>query len=136
MSTPTSTPVGVGWRHMLATGATPRQIDTWTRNGHLRVHNDNPGSGHARQWADGEDLIAVTIVRLLRAGLTLPAAVRAARGHTHLAPGINLLILPPPPFGPSVPGTGWCTLRDGHTVTDTDIDSSLDTDLEQMAAAS
>jgi hypothetical protein len=119
-------------RHdMLAAGTahhlTYRQLDFWTRRGHLHLHGGPCGSGHTQQWADGEHLIAATMARLTNAGLTVAAAARAARGHTHLAPGVSLLILPETPL-PA--GAHWCTMRDGRIVTDTDAD------LEQMAAAS
>jgi hypothetical protein len=126
-------------RHdMLAAGAahhlTYRQLDHWTRLGHLHtIGGQRPGSGHDRRWADGEAGIFATIGRLLAAGLTLDAAIQAARGQTHLAPGVTVLILPAVPMGPCPPDSGWCTWRDGHAVSNTDIETAA---IEQTAAAS
>jgi hypothetical protein len=111
---------------MLAAGAahhlTYRQLDFWTAKGHLRLEPGPRGCGHDRRWRDGEAGIFATIGRLLRAGLTLDTAAQAARGHTHLAPGVTLLVMPPPPDGPPAPGTGWCTMRDGRVITSTDLE--------------
>ncbi len=80
-------------QQMLNSGATARQIDTWTTAGHLRALTSSPGTGVAREWLRGEDDTAAMIVRLTRAGLTLAAAVKVARGQSQIAPGVWVMVL-------------------------------------------
>jgi hypothetical protein len=69
----------VGQRAMVATGATYRQLDYWTRRGYLRAANPWPGSGHRRRWPAREQRVCALIVRLLDVGIDLHLAVRIAR---------------------------------------------------------
>jgi hypothetical protein len=94
----------VGWRTMLATEATERQIDTWTGRGWLA--GTRPGSGRRREWSATEVPVARLMVRLIRAGLTPEAAHRAARSRlagpatVDLGDGITLTVDAPPPWPP------------------------------------
>lgn len=96
---------------MLATGATYRQIDHWTRCGYLpptgRV-KDTGGSGNPRLWTLAHRDLVWYIVRLTRAGIEVPKASRWAarfvetgdtRVHEH---GVDLqwsAPAPPPLIG-------------------------------------
>jgi hypothetical protein len=81
---------------ILAAGAahlTYRQLDHWTRTGHLRIVGETLcGSGRQQQWADGEDQVATRMARLVAGGVRdLATAERIARGDPELAPGITIL---------------------------------------------
>ena len=81
-------------------GVTYRQLDHWTRAGYLHDDRTRPGSGHHRTWSDTELQVAERMGRLVRAGLTLHAAHKAARGQTDLGYGVTVTITPgtePPP---------------------------------------
>lgn len=92
-------------------GLTYRQLDYWTRVGYLRPVDPTPGSGGAREWPELEVEVAGVIVRLLRAGLRLDVAARAAReqaydrdGHVLLRGGVHLNLTPVDP-APPTPGS-------------------------------
>ena len=61
------------------TGMTMRQLDHWTRRGYLHPVNPAPGQGTPLVWPGKEVRIAVLVVRLARAGFTVPAAAHLAR---------------------------------------------------------
>jgi hypothetical protein len=61
-------------------GLTYRQLNTWTHKGWLRAHErQRKSSGSDFVWELGEDRIARTMVKLIRAGLTPAKAAEAAR---------------------------------------------------------
>ncbi len=68
---------------------TPRQVDHWTRRGWLRPVNAGCGSGYVRDWPESEVQVAITMGRLVRAGVSAEAAHRVALGG-RLGPGIIL----------------------------------------------
>lgn len=73
-------------RKELAPGMTYRQLDYWTRLGHLRPDNGGtPGTGRPRRWSDREMLIAKEIGRLRLEGYELSAAARIARATYEVA---------------------------------------------------
>lgn len=76
------------------TGATYRQLDHWCRRGYLkpgrRDYGWGTGSGVPRVWPEPEIQVAVTMARLVRAGLTPAAAEKVARGEFDLAPGVRV----------------------------------------------
>lgn len=74
------------------TGLTSRQLDHWTRAGYLRPENPDCGTGHARRWPYAELKVARVMARLAKAGLTVEAAHRVARGQEELAPGVRVLV--------------------------------------------
>lgn len=96
-------PPPVTLEQMLATGATYRQIDHWTRLGILTPGGAGQGSGHSRVWSLRDLHTAATIIRLCDAGLTLATARRAAdeawvtgsRMH-RLSDTVTVLWQPPP----------------------------------------
>lgn len=74
-------------------GLTPRQLDHWTTTGKIAPIGDSlPGSGNPRQWDPSEVAVIVDMARLVRAGLTVEAAARAARDGGHLAEGVVVTI--------------------------------------------
>lgn len=80
------------YAQLTAAGVSPRRIEWWTRKGHLRTYDTNPGTGNSREWRPGESRIGRDMVRFVdEAGLTPEAAHRAARGEA-LAPGIRLAV--------------------------------------------
>lgn len=91
-----------GTDDMIAIGLTYRQLDYWTRAGHLKVVGDpTPGIGRKRAWPIGEVDVAALMLRLVNAGLDLEVAAQVARDGTHeLAPGIHLLVKDVPPSPP------------------------------------
>jgi hypothetical protein len=60
-------------------GATYRQVDYWTRTGHLRAINTGFGSGSRRWWPGYEVLVCSRMKALSDAGLLLAAAETLAR---------------------------------------------------------
>ena len=70
----------IGLDAMLATGISARQLGHWTTRGYLLSPNPLPGSGHVREWRDGEDRVAQWMLALVDAGLTVEAAHAVARG--------------------------------------------------------
>lgn len=64
---------------MLATGATYRQIDYWTRVGYLEPEAGTPGSGYSRRWSERDRRMAYLIVRLSLLGIEVPKAAAYAR---------------------------------------------------------
>lgn len=73
----------VSARQMMATGATYRQIDHWTRSGWLSKSGEEesaaPGSGTRRAWTGREYRIASLMVRLINLGMRPRPAARMAR---------------------------------------------------------
>jgi hypothetical protein len=61
---------------MLATGATYRMVDYWTRQGVLSPVSS--GSGHRRTWTERDRLLAALIVKFRGAGFAMSAAVSLA----------------------------------------------------------
>lgn len=84
-------------------GATYRQIDNWTRQGHLVTPDAGTGSGGQRHWNAVERDVARLIVRLTKtAGMSLDAAAYVARvlattGDTEVkvGEGMTLTVTPP-----------------------------------------
>lgn len=88
-----------GWvthHELVATGATYRQVDYWTRIGLITAEEPPPGSGHPRRWPASEVPTVAAMVRLIRAGLKLSAAARAARNGGVIAPGVRVAMDPDP----------------------------------------
>jgi DNA-binding transcriptional MerR regulator len=62
------------------TGASLRQLDTWTTKGLICTEGSkNPGSGQERRWSEYELRIAALMVRLRKVGFELPSAAVYAR---------------------------------------------------------
>jgi hypothetical protein len=79
-------------------GITYRQLDYWSRRGHLhpgRADPARPWSGSARTWTPAELEVARLMGLLTAAGLTPGAAERVARagGCCEIAPGIRVELL-------------------------------------------
>lgn len=70
------------------TGASPRQLDHWTRRGWLDAQM--PGTGYRAEWSMAAIQAARLMARLVAAGLTPAAAARVARGERELAPGVTV----------------------------------------------
>ena len=73
-----------------AAGITYKQLDHWTRLGHLRPERDW-GTGYARIWTDAEVEVARRMGRLTAAGLPLGWSAQFARNGWpagEIAPGI------------------------------------------------
>lgn len=91
--------MSVTFADLLDAGLSRRQIHTWSEAGHLRAYERRmSGSGHPRTWPDRELAIAVLILRLTAAGLTLEAAAATARGDHALhmlAPGVWVMVVDP-----------------------------------------
>lgn len=81
-------------RDMVATGATKRQVDYWTRSGYLVADEVEPGAGHRRRWEDEEVGVCRLLVRLTNAGLAPDVAVAVARGDYEIGPGLFIFINP------------------------------------------
>lgn len=60
-------------------GITYRQLDFWTRGGHLRELPRGPGSGYPRYYPTSELHVATLVHRLLADGLSLRPAFDHAR---------------------------------------------------------
>jgi len=61
-------------------GITYRQTDYWTRCGLIHaVGESTPGSGYHREYTEDEARVAVTMARLVRAGVDPRAACDMAR---------------------------------------------------------
>lgn len=73
-------------------GISYRQLDHWVDRGYLRPANQVTGTGNFRRFTADEMRVAVTMARLVAAGLTVAAAHRVARGETELAPGVRVLV--------------------------------------------
>ena len=75
---------------LAAAGISTRRIEYWTRQGWIRTQSTiHPGSGVARQWPHNEMLIALTMVGLINAGFTAPAAASLARTANETASGVS-----------------------------------------------
>lgn len=75
-------------------GASYRQIDLWSRQGHLRPEG-GLGTGYARRWPPDEVEVARRMARLVAAGLPLAWSAEFARGGWpagELADGIELRV--------------------------------------------
>jgi len=53
-----------------ATKVSERQIDYWTRAGHIKVDNDRPGHGNPRNYPDTEIDVVRIVGALSAAGMT------------------------------------------------------------------
>lgn len=63
-------------------GLTYRQVDYYVRTGRLKPQGEaEPGTGYSRDFSEAEVLVAVRLAKLLRAGVGLPEAAKAARGN-------------------------------------------------------
>lgn len=72
-------------------GPTYRQIDHWTRRGHLRPQVvRSEGSRRLWQWPESEQRVAVGMARLVAAGLSLETAEKIARGAVKRGTGIRV----------------------------------------------
>ena len=84
----------VCWRHVEhALGITYRQLDYWTRQGHLKPKQDAPTSGAPRKWPLAELEIARRMARLTAAGIAVENAAAFARDSWpagEIAPGLTL----------------------------------------------
>ncbi len=77
-------PVHVTRDDMLATGATYRMLDYWTRMGYLQPDNDGRGAGTQRHWRPQDRDVARLMVRLIESGLHPRMAAQIANdGITH-----------------------------------------------------
>jgi MerR HTH family regulatory protein len=72
-------PAGHATSHDFTPFITYRQLDYWTKKGHLRSANGRCGTGYRRTWPAFEVHVARLMKRLLDAELTLRAAARTAR---------------------------------------------------------
>lgn len=85
--------VPAGWgvsSDLLACGITYRQMDHWCRQRYLRVDNPDPGSGRRRIFPPEEVRVVSVMARLVKAGLSVEGAHRAARNDGVLAPGVRV----------------------------------------------
>jgi MerR-like DNA binding protein len=80
-----------GWAR--AAGITYRQLDYWARMGYLRPSQPAPGSGNWRRWSADERRVAVTMARLVSAGVAVPVAARVARAAVNEAEVDGLAIV-------------------------------------------
>lgn len=80
------------WGDLVSPTLTYRRLDYWSREGYLKVVNSDPGSGQRRYWSAEEAHVAVTMASLVDAGLTVPAAHRAARNGGWLAEGVRVVV--------------------------------------------
>jgi hypothetical protein len=78
--------------HLLPHGPSYRQLNTWVASGYLRPGNAGKGTGYPLQWTSAEAQVAGAMGRLVRAGLTVKAAARVARGDCELARGITVTV--------------------------------------------
>jgi len=61
-------------------GITYRMLDYWTRTGYLTAERPGgTGPGHSREYTDAEARVAVTMARLVRAGVDPRTAADMAR---------------------------------------------------------
>jgi len=60
-------------------GATYRQIDYWSRKGHLVALNEGYGSGSRRYWRESEVTVARRMKALTDLGLKIGVAEQVAR---------------------------------------------------------
>ncbi|HEV8178613.1 MAG TPA: MerR family transcriptional regulator [Gemmatimonadales bacterium] len=63
---------------MAHSGATYRQIDTWSTKGLLPTEMQNPGTGHAREWTRAQADRAKLIFDLIDTGIGLQRAAAIA----------------------------------------------------------
>jgi DNA-binding transcriptional MerR regulator len=86
----------VCWRHVEhALGITYRQLDYWTRQGHLKPRQDAPSSGVPRKWPLAELEVARRMARLTDAGLAVERAAAFARESWpkgEIAAGVTLAV--------------------------------------------
>jgi DNA-binding transcriptional MerR regulator len=66
-------------------GLSYRQLDYWTTRGYIVAYESNPGSGRAREWQHGELELAALMAKLVRHGMTVPAAAKLVRERQHVA---------------------------------------------------
>jgi hypothetical protein len=78
--------------HLLPHGPSYRQLNVWVTRGLLKPGNAGMGTGYPLQWTTAEAAVAVAMGRLVRAGLTVKAAARVARGDCELARGITVTV--------------------------------------------
>ncbi len=62
-----------------ATGASHRQLYYWTAAGYVHALNDRAGTGHRLVYSTDEVRVIAVLVLLVREGIQLQTAVRAAR---------------------------------------------------------
>lgn len=78
---------------LIAAGLTYRQLDYWFRTGLIHaVGGNTPGSGYSRKWTEAERSVALTMIRLIKAGIGPHTAVKVARGQAEIAPGIRVVV--------------------------------------------
>lgn len=84
---------------LTALGLTYRQLDYWTRVGHLNADDPTPGSGRRRHWPQSEIAVAARMARLIAAGFTVPRAADLARAPVgvdlNLVDGVSLRVHDP-----------------------------------------
>jgi DNA-binding transcriptional MerR regulator len=73
-------------------GISFRQLDYWTSRGYLHADNASPGTGNHRYWSGDELRVAITMRRLVDAGLGPATAARVARGEAEIGPGIRVTV--------------------------------------------
>jgi DNA-binding transcriptional MerR regulator len=82
---------------MQASGATPRQIYTWTEQGWLKPRQDGKvGSGRSYTYDDSELVVCERMARLTAGGITARVAADIARQAGDLvevAPQVYVLVL-------------------------------------------
>lgn len=81
-------------------GISYRQLDWWVRKGYLYPTRPAEGSGYRREWPESEVAVAKEMVRLVAAQIPPALAVEIARGRTEIAPGIRIVVEPPPSLTP------------------------------------
>lgn len=82
---------------MAASGATPRQVYTWTERGWLRAHQDGRvGSGRSYTYDDTEYQVCERMARLTAGGIAARFAAEIARTTLYFhetAPGVFVLVM-------------------------------------------
>lgn len=78
--------------HLERVGLSLRRVQYWTEQGWLLAVDGTRGSGYALEWPPCEVLVAAYMMRLVEAGVSPPAAARAARAGGVIAPGVRVVI--------------------------------------------
>jgi hypothetical protein len=81
---------------LIALGPTYRQVEYWVRRNWLKPDNPGCGSGQRMTYPPSEALMALSMWRLVEAGLTPYAAYYATKHDGKLGPGIRVVIDPKP----------------------------------------
>lgn len=79
---------------IVALGPTYRQLEYWCRRGWVKPDNPGCGSGQRMTFPPAEALMALSMWRLVTAGLTPYAAHYATKHDGHLGSGVRVVIEP------------------------------------------